>query len=134
MSAATETPLEVIPEKFRPDARQLPVPQYRPAAPQAAGLQKWEIRVTDITLAKSFERWAAAAGYRLRWDASRNFLVGAPDTFDGSLEDAIGKVLSSPGIRNSDYPLEVCIYANTPPLIRVTRAGDQANDCPSDSK
>ena len=35
----------------------------------------------------------------------------------------------SAGIRQSDYPLEACIYANTPPLVRITRQGEQAREC-----
>jgi hypothetical protein len=37
--------------------------------------------------------------------------------------------LSSPGIRMSDFPLEACIYANTPPLVRITRQGEQTREC-----
>jgi len=90
---------------------------------------RWEVRTSDVTISKTFERWAAMAGYRLKWDAQKNFLVGAPDVIEGSFEEAVAQVLSSPGIGASDYPLEACFYANTPPLMRITRQGAQAADC-----
>jgi hypothetical protein len=90
---------------------------------------RWEIRSSDITLAKTLERWAGLASHRLKWDAARNFLIGASDVYIGSFEGAVEHLLSSPGIRLSDYPLEACIYANTPPLIRITRQGEQSREC-----
>jgi hypothetical protein len=100
-----------------------------PIAPRANAVPTWEVRTQDVTLEKTLERWAAAAGYRLRWDAARNFLIAAPDRYEGSFESALLAVLGSPGIRHSDYPLEACIYANKPPLVRVTRQGEQAPEC-----
>lgn len=99
------------------------------AAKPAAAVTQWEVKASDITLAKTIERWTNAAGYKLKWDASRNFLIGAPDVYTGSFEFALQSVLSSSGIRLSDYPLEACIYANTPPLVRITRQGEQAREC-----
>ena len=90
---------------------------------------RWDVKTSDITLYRTLERWASAAGYKLKWDASRNFLIGAPDVYSGSFESALQTVLSSAGIRLSDYPLEACIYANTPPLVRITRQGEQAREC-----
>jgi len=87
------------------------------------------VRTQDITLVHTLERWTAQAGYRLKWDAQRNFLIGAPDSYEGTFEAALQSVLSSSGIRQSDYPLEACIYANTPPLVRITRQGEQAREC-----
>ena len=90
---------------------------------------QWDVKTSDITLYRTLERWASAAGYKLKWDASRNFLIGAPDVYTGSFESALQTVWSSAGIRLSDYPLEACIYANTPPLVRITRQGEQAREC-----
>jgi hypothetical protein len=95
----------------------------------AAPANRWEVRAADVTLSKTLERWAAAAGVKLKWDAARNFLIGAPDVYVGSFEGAVQHLLSSPGIRFSDFPLEACIYANTPPLIRITRQGEQTREC-----
>jgi hypothetical protein len=92
-------------------------------------MTRWSVLTQDITLARTLERWAAQAGYRLKWDAQRNFLIGAPDSYDGSFESALRAVLGSAGIRQSDYPLEACVYANTPPLVRVTRQGEQVREC-----
>ena len=89
----------------------------------------WSVLVQDITLARTLERWGAQAGYRVKWDAQRNFLIGAPDSIDGTFETALKAILGSAGIRQSDYPLEACIYANTPPLVRITRQGEQAREC-----
>jgi hypothetical protein len=119
-SARAESPVVALP--VPPYA---PVPDAAPSAPPA----RWEVRTQDITLSRTLERWAATAGYRLKWDASRNFLIGAPSAFEGDFEKALQAVLGSVGIRESDYPLEACIYANTPPLVRVTRQGEQAGEC-----
>lgn len=97
------------------------------SSPAPAG--RWEVRTQDITLSRTLERWAAQAGYRLRWDAARNFLIAAPDVYQGGFEDAVQAVLDSAGIRESDYPLEACVYANTPPLVRITRRGEQSREC-----
>ena len=109
-------------------ANPLPVAPFLSAsAPQDA--QRWEVKSSDVTLARTFERWSAAAGHKLKWDAARNFLIGAPDVYVGSFEGAVQHVLRSPGIRFSDYPLEACVYANTPPLMRITRLGEQVREC-----
>lgn len=97
--------------------------------PKPTALNRWEVKTSDITLYRTLERWSTAAGYKLKWDAGKNFLIGAPDIYAGSFESALQSVLSSSGIRLSDYPLEACIYANTPPLVRITRQGEQAREC-----
>jgi hypothetical protein len=107
----------------------LPVVPYARAAATDRTAGHWNVLVQDITLARTLERWGAQAGYRIKWDAQRNFLIGAPDSVDGSFETALRAVLDSAGIRQSDYPLEACIYANTPPLVRITRQGEQAREC-----
>ena len=108
----------------------LPVAPYVPAAATGpAQAPHWDVLTQDITLARTLERWAVSAGYRLKWDAQRNFLIGAPDSYEGSFESALQTVLGSAGIRQSDYPLEACIYANMPPLVRITRQGEQAREC-----
>jgi len=107
----------------------LPVAPYGGPAIGDPAAGHWRVLVQDITLARTLERWGAQAGYRVKWDAQRNFLIGAPDSVDGSFETALKTVLNSAGIRQSDYPLEACIYANTPPLVRITRQGEQAREC-----
>jgi hypothetical protein len=94
-----------------------------------ATTKRWDVLTTDVTLTRTLERWAAIAGYRLKWDAGRNFLISAPSTFEGTFEVALAEVLGTPGIRLSDYPLEACIYGNTPPLVRITRQGQQTREC-----
>ena len=107
----------------------LPVVPYVATAASDATSRHWSVLVQDITLARTLERWGAQAGYRVKWDAQRNFLIGAPDSVDGTFETALKTVLGSAGIRQSDYPLEACVYANTPPLVRITRQGEQAREC-----
>jgi hypothetical protein len=111
------------------EPRPLPVAPYAAPAGAEAAPGRWSVLVQDITLARTLERWGAQAGYRVKWDAQRNFLIGAPDSVDGTFETALKTVLNSAGIRQSDYPLEACIYANTPPLVRITRQGEQAREC-----
>ena len=41
-------------------------------------------------------------------------LIDSPDVYMGSFEQVVSAVLSSPGLVNSPYPLEVCFYPNTP--------------------
>jgi hypothetical protein len=107
----------------------LPVVPYAAASAPDATSRHWSVLVQDITLARTLERWGAQAGYRVKWDAQRNFLIGAPDSVEGTFETALKTVLGSAGIRQSDYPLEACVYANTPPLVRITRQGEQAREC-----
>jgi len=107
----------------------LPVAPYAGAAAADPASGHWNVLVQDITLSRTLERWGAQAGYRVKWDAQRNFLIGAPDSVDGSFETALKAILNSAGIRQSDYPLEACIYANTPPLVRITRQGEQSREC-----
>lgn len=91
--------------------------------------KRWAVNPSDVNLANTLSRWAIDAGWRVRWDAEKHFLVDAPDVFTGSFEDAVTGLLSTPGIVQSSYPLEVCFYGNTPPLARITRRGDQAKEC-----
>lgn len=86
----------------------------------------WEVRVSDVRLEMTLERWAAAAGYKLLWDADRHVLLSAGDTFRGEFLEAVNRVLQSPAISQSDYPLEAVVYSNNPPVLRITRDGDQS--------
>lgn len=120
--------IEVKPQAF---ANDVPLPFGKPSAPARAAVepQSWEIRLQDIHLANTFQRWATEAGWRVRWDARKNVLIEAPDQIGGSFEDAVRQVLESPGIATSAHPLEVCFYPNTPPLARITLKGDQDKEC-----
>ncbi len=92
--------------------------------------KRFEVRLQDVRLHVAMQRWAADTGVRLRWDADRHVLISAPMVFEA--EDAlqaVGMALSTPGIANSAYPLEVCAYPNVPPLLRITRQGEQGKDC-----
>lgn len=95
-------------------------------------LKKFEVRLGDVRLHVAMQRWATDSGMRLRWDAERHLLISAPTVFEAhDALEAIGMALSTPGIVRSEYPLEVCIYPNVPPLLRITRQGEQTKDCPN---
>ena len=118
----------------RPSQGREAVPATAGAAPPApvflvASVPRWEVLTSDMTLSKTLARWAQDAGYRLQWDAPRNFLIGAPTGFSGDFETAVSALLSTPGIRLSEFPLEACLYGNSPPLLRITRYGEQAREC-----
>lgn len=87
----------------------------------------WTILTSDVRLEKTLERWAQQAGYTLIWDADRHVLITAEDSFTGTFEEAMNRVLSSPAIRDSDYPLEAVIYSNNPPVLRITGLGEQTS-------
>lgn len=91
--------------------------------------EAWQVQLEDIRLDRTLKRWGEVAGVRVRWDADKYVLIGAESTFVGDFTQAVSELLSSSGIRNSDYPLEACLYKNTPPLLRITRLGDQTKDC-----
>lgn len=122
-------PLQLVAQPWRGSADAQPVAPYGAASAAEAPGTRWSVLTQDITLARTLERWGQQAGYRVKWDAQRNFLIGAPDSVDGTFETALKTVLNSAGIRQSDYPLEACIYANSPPLVRITRQGEQAREC-----
>ncbi len=123
-------PLQTVTTPWHASAEAaLPVAPYAGAVVADPAPAHWSVLVQDITLARTLERWGAQAGYRVKWDAQRNFLIGASDSVEGTFETALKTLLNSAGIRQSDYPLEACIYANTPPLVRITRQGEQAREC-----
>ena len=116
-------------------------PKASPFAPAAASAavvtaprldHAWEVRTADMRIDRTLERWAQAAGWRVQWDATRHVEIGAPTTFRGSFEAAVRAVLATPGIRLSEFPLEGCLYPNNPPLLRITRQGEQAVECPTE--
>ena len=128
--ARAAEPFQAVARPWRATSEgRLPVTPYAAASASDPQSARWNVLVQDITLARTFERWGEQAGYRVKWDARRNFLIGAPDSVDGTFETAVKAILGSAGIRQSDYPLEACIYANTPPLVRITRQGEQAREC-----
>jgi hypothetical protein len=129
LALAGESFQAVAQPRHAPGEAALPVVPYAGTVATDPAAVHWSVLVQDITLARTLERWGAQAGYRVKWDAQRNFLIGAPDSVDGTFEAALKAILNSAGIRQSDYPLEACIYANTPPLVRITRQGEQTREC-----
>jgi hypothetical protein len=88
----------------------------------------WTIFATDGRLATTFERWAGVAGMKLLWDAQQHVMLSTSDSYFGTFKQALERVLSSPAIRQSEHPLEACIYQNNPQILRITRLGEQ-KDC-----
>lgn len=89
----------------------------------------WEMRLQDITLAQTLQRWSQQAGWKLIWDVDKHILIDSPHQFKGSFEEAVGLLLAAPSLAASGLPLEVCFYPNTPPLARITRKGEQDKEC-----
>ena len=112
-----------------PFGKPFPAGAQQVAPAPAADAAVWEIKLQDINLANTMQRWAKDAGWRIRWDARKHVMVEAPDQIRGTFESALQTVLEAPGIAASAYPLEVCFYPNTPPLARVTRKGEQDKEC-----
>lgn len=114
-----------------PSIGQAAAVQVAAVQPASKPLHPYEVRLTDIKLSTAINRWAQSAAVRVRWDADKHVMVGAPMTYmKADILEAVIDALDSPGIRNSDYPLEVCEYPNVPRLLRITRKGEQAKDCP----
>lgn len=103
--------------------------QVQPVVSAGPLMKTWTLDIKDVNYYGAFQRWASQAGYQVRWDAEKHFLVEAVDTFSGSFEDAVSGVLKNPAVVYSKYPLEVCFYPNTPPLARITRKGVQEKEC-----
>lgn len=98
--------------------------------PSGSIVRTWAILPTDGRLATTLERWAKADGMKLVWDAQQHVMLSSSDSYTGTLTEALSRVLTSPAIRFSPYPLEACIYPNSPPVLRITRAGEQSLECP----
>ncbi len=89
----------------------------------------WEIRLQDITLAQTLQRWSQQAGWKLIWDVDKHILIDSPHQFKGNFEEAVSLLLAAPSFAAAGLPLEVCFYPNTPPLARITRKGEQEKEC-----
>lgn len=107
----------------------LPLAGWCQSSPEGPDTRTWTMKLEDVRIDKAMKRWAKEAGYSFRWDADRYVLIAAPTEFQGDFIEAVRQALETPGIAFSEYPLEACIYQNVPPLLRVTRLGDQAQEC-----
>lgn len=126
--ANAQTPASAIPSATASSSAPAQVqvlPVRLPEPPQ----KTWTMDIKDVNYYGAFSRWASEAGYQVRWDADKHFVIEAVDTLAGTFEDAVSQVLSNPAVVYSKYPLEVCFYPNTPPLARITRKGIQEKEC-----
>lgn len=96
---------------------------------QLSAVSLWEMRLQDITLAQTLQRWSQQAGWKLIWDVNKHIMIDSPHQFEGSFEEAVGLLLAAPSFAAASLPLEVCFYPNTPPLARITRKGEQDKEC-----
>lgn len=120
--------IQRINDVYRDVDSKVTVSTLSPQAENPPVAQRWAILPTDGKLAVTFERWAASAGMKMIWDAKQHVMLSSSDSFAGTIDQALTRVLSSSAIRQSTYPLEACIYPNSPPVLRITRLGDQ-KDC-----
>lgn len=129
-SVPRELPTE-LPGEHATDTAGQSVPLRPPSLAPDTQPSKWEVRTSDVSLAGLFARWASLAGFRLQWDVAQTFQfqITEPGTFTGTFESAVRQALYTPNIRLSDNPLEACAYPQSPPLVRVTRQGEQAPGC-----
>lgn len=102
---------------------------YAPKLVERPLVQEWDVRSNDVRLDRTLARWAKRAGMNFKWDAEKFYSVSVPSTFYGTFQQAVIQALSTPGIAKSDYPLEACIWGNNPPLLRITRMGEQSDVC-----
>ena len=135
-ASGADMPVE-IPQPYRSVASGLPVVPFGVGTGARRGDDgaiivpplHWEVRIQDLTLERTLQRWAAQAGYRIEWDARRKIPIGVPGSYEGTFEAALQTVVDSAGRSEGDGPLEACIYANTPPLVRITLRGEQVHGC-----
>lgn len=117
--------------RVAPPPEMVPGPAGVPVA-ATAPVKTYEVKLSDIKLSRAFARWAEADGVRMQWDADRQVVIEAPNVFRAQTAyDAMVQALGTPAILHSEYPLEVCEYANVPKLERITRRGEQSKDCPN---
>jgi hypothetical protein len=127
--AAPATTTAQAPARAPAPTTQEQPPAQATAQPAPLPSQSWEIDLKDIHLGNTFARWGKKLGWSVLWDAPKHIMIEATNIFTGSLPEAIDQVLRSPGIAAGAFPLEACIYPNTPPLVRITLKGEQSNDC-----
>ncbi len=64
------------------------------------------------------QRWAAAAGWQLVWEAERDFLVDANLNVEGDFLFAVETAMRS--LADTDYPLQATANKGTR-VLRITR-------------
>jgi hypothetical protein len=126
-----------IPQPYRSVANGLPIVPFgvgtgaRVRADGAALVPPlhWDVQAQDRTLAAALRRWAGQAGYRVDWDVPGDVPVDGFGSFEGTFEAVLESVLQSPQVHEHGGPLDACIYAGAPPVVRITRRGVQDRAC-----
>ena len=85
---------------------------------------RWELRANDVKLSAALERWARDAGWRMTWEAERDFDLVLQASFGGTFEQALNTVLRAYVI--SDFPLQACLHEDHDGnrAVRIFRFGE----------
>jgi len=85
---------------------------------------RWELRANDVKLSTALERWARDAGWRMTWEAERDFDLVLQASFGGTFEQALNTVLRAYVI--SDFPLQACLHEDHDGnrAVRIFRFGE----------
>lgn len=96
------------------------------AAP-ASRNQQWDIRIEDRTVYGALRRWAAQSRPRrqVSWEIPVDFPVTVTDSFSGSFEAAVSRVMSA--LEMADYPPKGCFHSNG--VLRVVRRVGDGLEC-----
>lgn len=85
---------------------------------EAAGEERWEIRLDDKTIYRTLSRWSRKANWQLIWDAERDFPIDAELALVGSFRDVLLVVMDS--LAETDFPLQIVLQESAR-IVRVTR-------------
>lgn len=88
-------------------------------------LPTWEIRPDDLAINPTIRRWAKAAHWQVAWEIPVDFPVTITDSFVGTFEDAVSRVVSA--YEGADYPLKACFYDNK--VVRIVRFLGNGKEC-----
>lgn len=95
-------------------------PKVEPPPPPAK--QTWEVAGSDKTLRAALSRWAAAAGWQLRWELNVDYEVDARTAISGSFEEAMESVANS--MSTSEVPMKMIFYKQNK-VVRIVAKGNE---------
>lgn len=90
----------------------------------AAPVMTWQVSVNDGLVSQTLLRWGVQAGWRVVWDTPKDFQVAADDSFSGSFEDAVYRLVQS--LSTTDAPVQATFHPNH--VVRITRFDGQSAD------
>lgn len=104
-----------------PAVARVTVPVNVPTVAVAAPTQVWEVKVSDVTLRRTLQRWARQAGWQVSWEVKIDYPVQLEAVYRGSFDSAVEHFTNA--LRGSDYPLAACFYDGNH-VVRVMHFGD----------